>query len=152
MYHGTKAANVSSILANGFNLSGDDGMLGKGIYVSEDINKTLWYGDVTLKLLVYVGKTIKVTSQTQEDRTTWHSKGNTAWVPAGCGMVKSDRSENCIKKMKQIKIIGVVRGWDKLDSATQAKTRDRTGTTVPLDEEEKKLLEDLKREYGLPRG
>ena len=57
MYHGTQAANVDSILSNGFDVSKcKGGMLGQGIYASTDANKTRAYGDVTLKLLVYVGK------------------------------------------------------------------------------------------------
>ncbi len=67
MYHGTDSSNVHSILRHGFRVS-QDGMLGKGIYVSEDIDKTKAYGDVTLKLVVYVGKTIKITTQSQSNR------------------------------------------------------------------------------------
>ena len=59
MYHATKASNVESILANGFRES-TGGMLGPGLYVSRDIDKTRGYGGVTpacFKLLVYTGKT-----------------------------------------------------------------------------------------------
>ncbi len=149
MYHGTDDSNVDPILSNGFKLS-DNGMLGRGIYVSEDINKTLSYGNVTFKLLVYMGKTKKITSQNQSNRTTWQQEANSAWVPQGCGMVKSERSENCIRDSKQIRILGICRGWDELDTATQDKIRDRTNTTLPLDDKEKDLLEDLKRKYILP--
>ena len=149
MYHGTDPKNIDSILSTGFHHS-DDGMLGKGIYVSEDINKTFRYGPVTFKLAVYMGKTRKITSQGQSDRTTWQSQANSAWVPAGCGMVDSGRSENCVRHTKQIRILGICRGWNLLNSSTQARTVDRTGTTIPLDAQEQTLVEELKREYNLP--
>ena len=57
MYHGTSHANIESILRNGFRLDRSrNGMLGVGIYASTDPQKTLNYGNVTLKLLVYTGK------------------------------------------------------------------------------------------------
>ncbi len=96
MYHGTKAQNVASILDGGFRVS-ENGMLGRGVYVSTDINKTLNYGDVTLKLLVWVGETRLITSQNQPDRKTWQSEADSAWVPANCGMVPSGRTETCLK-------------------------------------------------------
>ena len=56
MYHGTRSENVDSILSNGFRRS-RIGMLGRGVYVSKDHQKTeTVYGDVTLKLIVYTGK------------------------------------------------------------------------------------------------
>ncbi len=151
MYHGTDPENIDSILSSGFRVSkGPRQMLGTGIYVSEDINKTVNYGDVTFKLAVYMGKTRKITSQDQSDRTTWQSQANSAWVPAGCGMVDSGRSENCVRHTKQIRILGICRGWNLLNSSTQARTVDRTGTTIPLDAQEQTLVEELKREYNLP--
>ena len=58
MYHGTSPANAEAILREGFKLNKckNGGMLGRGIYTSTDPQKTLNYGVVTLKLLVYQGK------------------------------------------------------------------------------------------------
>ncbi len=148
MYHSTDPKNVKSILTNGFNLS-TGGTLGPGVYVSEDIKKTIPYGDVTLKLVVYVGKTVKVTSY--ENRSTWQAEANSAWIPAGCKSIGNGRSENCVGKSKQIRVIGVVRGWKELDSSTKELTqKKKKHKTVPLDAEEMRGLNDLKKEYNLP--
>ncbi len=64
-------------------------------------------------------------------------------------MVGSGRSENCVRTKKQVRVLGVVRGWDQLDSKTKALTRNRTGTTTPLDNKELREMDDLKREYSL---
>ena len=55
MYHGTKSELIDSILQYGL-MSSVDGMLGPGIYASTDFNKAKKYGDIILKILVYVGK------------------------------------------------------------------------------------------------
>ena len=57
MYHGTSPANADAILREGFRLDKckSSGMLGVGIYASTDPDKTLNYGSVTFKLLVYQG-------------------------------------------------------------------------------------------------
>ena len=144
MYHATNHSNVQSILTNGFNLS-TGGTLGAGVYVSEDINKTIPYGDVTLKLVVYVGKTIQISAENRAKMKTWHNEANSAWIPSSNRL-----SENCVRKSKQIRVIGIARGWDKLDAATRALTSNREGTTVPLDQVEMIGLNALKKEYGLP--
>ena len=59
MYHATKWGNVKSILDTGFRPSAS-GMLGPGLYLSRDINKTRNYGDVCFKLLVYTGWSIRL--------------------------------------------------------------------------------------------
>ena len=96
MYHGTKVKNVPSILQEGFRVS-KNGMLGRGVYVSLDVNKAQKYGEVVLKLLVFVGKVRLVTSQDQPDRKTWQHNYDSAHVPEGCGMVRSGMTETCIK-------------------------------------------------------
>ena len=54
-----------------------------------------------------------------------------------------------MRTKKQVRVLGVVRGWDQLDSKTKALTRNRTGTTTPLDNKERREMDDLKREYSL---
>ena len=74
MYHATKrVSNVASILEQGFKISQGNKsyMLGDGLYVSRDIEKTLGYGEVCFKLLVYPGKTLAVCSMEEPLRTTW---------------------------------------------------------------------------------
>ena len=55
MYHGTSDAAAQSILASGFNQS-SSGMLGRGVYVSADVNKAKGYGNSILKLAGEAGK------------------------------------------------------------------------------------------------
>ena len=62
MYHGTKSQRIDSILQYGL-MPSEDGMLGPGIYVSTDFNKAKKYGDVVLKILVYVGKVRNILSE-----------------------------------------------------------------------------------------
>jgi hypothetical protein len=65
-------------------------MLGAGIYASEDIRKARKYGKIIFRLLVYVGKVKKIDSQAHPERKSWQENYDSAWVPAGCGMVKSE--------------------------------------------------------------
>ena len=54
-FHGTTAANAQSIIRDGFRPS-NGGMLGAGVYWSDDIQKTRGYGDGTvLKLSIRPG-------------------------------------------------------------------------------------------------
>lgn len=125
MYHSTSVENAKSILENGFTSSKtNDNMLGQGIYVSADIEKALDYGPVTFKLLVYPGWVRAVTRQGDEWQKTWQRKYSSAWVPPNCGMVYSGRQENCVKSKRQIKILGVVRGYDDLDYDVQSMCED----------------------------
>ena len=59
MFHATKNECAKKILEEGFRPS-THGMLGPGLYLSRDIEKTRSYGDVCFKLLVYTGKTKRV--------------------------------------------------------------------------------------------
>ena len=57
MYNSTNnQRNVSNIL----NCEGSHPLLGDGLYVLRDIEKTVRYGPVCFKLLVYLGKTLGV--------------------------------------------------------------------------------------------
>ena len=128
MYHGTTPAAAESILTTEFRPS-SNGMLGKGIYFSKDVKKTAAYanrdskGGVVFKVLVYAGRTKRIDRQGHELQMTWHSKFDTAWTPPGCGMVPSGMEENCVKCKEQIRIIGVVKGYNLLSSQAQRKTR-----------------------------
>jgi hypothetical protein len=107
-FHGTTASAAKSILASGFNRS-SGGMLGPGVYWSDDIQKTSGYGDGTvLQLSIRCGKTKRIDGQGHELQKTWHSKGyDTAWVPKGCGMVGSGLSESCTYDPSRIQVIGI---------------------------------------------
>uniref|UniRef100_A0A3Q3JMC1 PARP catalytic domain-containing protein n=1 Tax=Monopterus albus TaxID=43700 RepID=A0A3Q3JMC1_MONAL len=106
MYHGTTRKNVRSILVDGFHQS-EDGMLGRGVYLSRDLQKASRYplghsedDRVIIKVKVDVGKVIAITYQ-------GHPLYDTAWVPPNCGMVESNLEENCVWDRKRIKIIGL---------------------------------------------
>ena len=104
MYHATPADNVESILANGFcELTG--GMLGPGLYVSRDIDKTRYYSDVCFKLLVYTGKT-KMLSAVDKS-VSWRSEFDSAYIPPNNNVVTSGREETCLKSAKQARILGI---------------------------------------------
>lgn len=105
MYHGTSHSAAQSIVANGFNQS-SSGMLGRGVYVSADVNKAERYGNSILKLEVKLGKTKKITSQGDPMRTSWQRHGyDSAWVPANCGMVGSGLTETCVFDPNRIRVL-----------------------------------------------
>ncbi|KAJ8254653.1 hypothetical protein GJAV_G00195520 [Gymnothorax javanicus] len=93
MYHGTSKEAAGQILACGFHQS-SDGMLGRGVYVSRDLQKASKYPlnlpvqeCVVLRLWVRVGKVKKIDCQEHPMQKTWHYYGyDTAWVPENCGM------------------------------------------------------------------
>ena len=95
MYHSTETwEQVESILANGFKQSSHhENMLGEGIYVSSDLEKTLTYGDFTFKLLVYTGRVCRIDRQGHESQKSWQSDYGSAWVPPNLHpkMVPSNR-------------------------------------------------------------
>lgn len=93
--------NADKIQKEGFKPS-QDGMLGKGVYMSRDINKARAYGEVVLEAEVEVGKVRKIDRQQHPEQKTWQNSHDTAWVPPNCGMVKSGLTENCIKDPKKI--------------------------------------------------
>ncbi len=115
MYHGTTWKAAKSILKTGFCQS-VDGMLGRGIYLSRDLDKASRYplghpesDKVVLKVVVNVGKVIAIRYQGHPLQKTWHDYGfDTAWVPPGCGMVQSGLEEDCVWDPRRIKIISTI--------------------------------------------
>ncbi|XP_044138232.1 uncharacterized protein LOC122928949 isoform X2 [Bufo gargarizans] len=115
MYHGTTFNRAVGIIKAGFQQS-EDGMLGRGVYVSRDVNKAMRYplddksDQIVLKLRVNVGKVKKIEYQKHPMQKTWHKNGyDTAWVPAYCGMVTSGLEEDCVWDPKRIKVVGIAK-------------------------------------------
>ena len=83
--------------------------------------------------------------------SSWQNTHDSAWVPPKTdrNMVPSGRTENCIKLPKQIRVLGVTRGWEMLDQATQAKTRRVREDPKVLSAHEQPLLNDLLSSYHL---
>ena len=105
MYHSTNdPRNVSNILNYGFNISkGSHLLLGDGLYVSRDIEKTVRYGPVCFKLLVYLGKTLGVEKWQDPMRQAWQEEYSSAWVPPDCGL--GGRKEmTCVKSSAHVRI------------------------------------------------
>ncbi|XP_035510579.1 uncharacterized protein LOC118322853 isoform X1 [Morone saxatilis] len=115
MYHGTCRKTVKSIQASGFRQS-EDGMLGRGVYLSRDLEKASRYpldhresDRVVIKVIVDVGKVKAINYQGHPLQTTWHDNGyDTAWVPPKCGMVPSGLEEDCVWDPRRIQIIGTI--------------------------------------------
>uniref|UniRef100_A0A671XFI1 PARP catalytic domain-containing protein n=1 Tax=Sparus aurata TaxID=8175 RepID=A0A671XFI1_SPAAU len=115
MYHGTTKRAAQSIMWRGFQQSAG-GMLGPGVYLSRDLQKASRYpidhpesDRAVIKVLVTVGKVIRINRQYHPLQKTWHDHGyDTAWVPPHCGMVKSGLEEDCVWDPKRIKIIKII--------------------------------------------
>uniref|UniRef100_W5K9I8 PARP catalytic domain-containing protein n=1 Tax=Astyanax mexicanus TaxID=7994 RepID=W5K9I8_ASTMX len=115
MYHGTSAVAAAQIMAHGFKPSAD-GMLGRGVYLSRDLNKASRYPldefelkRVVLRVVVNVGRVKKIDYQGHPLQTTWHDHGyDTAWCPPNCGMVPSGLEEDCVWDPKRIQVIGLI--------------------------------------------
>ncbi|XP_058865475.1 uncharacterized protein LOC117397126 [Acipenser ruthenus] len=116
MYHGTTKERAESITRYGFQQS-EDGMLGRGVYVSRDFNKASWYPlhrpereKRVLKLCVNVGRVKKIDRQGHPMQKTWHHHGyDSAWVPPNCGMVPSGLEEDCIWDPNRITVVEVIK-------------------------------------------
>uniref|UniRef100_A0A8D3AV71 PARP catalytic domain-containing protein n=1 Tax=Scophthalmus maximus TaxID=52904 RepID=A0A8D3AV71_SCOMX len=116
MYHGTTRDHAWSIQDTGFHQSGG-GMLGRGVYLTRDLEKASRYpighpesDRVVIKVVVKVGKVVAINRQGHPLQKSWHDHGyNTAWVPPNCGMVKSGAEENCVWNPKRIMIIEIIR-------------------------------------------
>ncbi|XP_029429987.1 uncharacterized protein LOC115074560 [Rhinatrema bivittatum] len=116
MYHGTHKNVAKTIIASGFKPS-NGGMLGKGVYVSRNIDKAKCYPQntgpndkVTFKLRVRVGKVKKIDCDNHPLQKTWHQQGyDTAWVPPNSNIsaIKSGREEDCVWDPKRISIVGI---------------------------------------------
>lgn len=161
MYHATSSANVETILQGGFNLSsGPKQMLGDGIYCSLTIKKAYpRYGDVAFRLLVYTGKTYRCTQQNDEQRVggpnndpnlRWQKNYASCWVPPNSkDLNPSGLEENCIRGRNQIRILGIAKGWDKLDAHVQALGTNTEGAnTNQLSDDEMKVLSKMRGEVG----
>ncbi|XP_047661847.1 grass carp reovirus (GCRV)-induced gene 2e [Tachysurus fulvidraco] len=115
MYHGTSKYAAVNIMKNGFNQSAG-GMLGRGVYLSRDLNKASRYPlelpeheRVVIRVRVNVGRVKKIDYQGHPLQKTWHDHGyDTAWCPPGCGMVPSGLEEDCVWDPSRIKIIDVI--------------------------------------------
>ena len=153
MYHATKNPdNVASILDSGFKISqGQDGCLalGDGLYVSRDIEKTLSYGSVCFKLLVYPGKTLRVSEKCDPLRQAWQGEHSSAWVPPGCDWVRHRREETCVKSSAQVCVLGIAYGHELLDAATKTRVRDLFGSGDTLDRQENRVLEQMLERLGI---
>ncbi|KAM3598331.1 uncharacterized protein V6R79_016769 [Siganus canaliculatus] len=116
MYHGTTSRNAKSIRTKGFQQS-SGGMLGRGVYLSRDLDKASRYpldhpkhDRVVIKVEVRVGRVKKIDCQGHRLQKTWHDHGyDTAWVPPNCGMVKSGLEEDCVWDPSRIKIIEIIK-------------------------------------------
>merc|ERR1719291_475175 len=82
-------------------------MLGDGVYVTRNIQKTLHYGEVCFKLLVYPGKTFIVDDTTpEEERTKWHTEYGSAWLVPNNSIHHTKQEETCVKSSSQVRILG----------------------------------------------
>ncbi|KAM3597971.1 uncharacterized protein V6R79_011906 [Siganus canaliculatus] len=116
MYHGTTRQNARLISDTGFRQS-SGGMLGRGVYLSRDLDKASRYpidhpehDRVVIKVVVNVGRVKKIDCQGHQLQKTWHDHGfDTAWVPPNCGMVKSGLEEDCVWDPSRIQIIGTIK-------------------------------------------
>ena len=114
MYHGTSAVAAAQIEAHGFRPS-TDGMLGRGVYLSQNIAKARHYArnaGVIFECLVDVGRVATIDRQGHPMQKTWHESGyDAAWCPPHCGMVSSGLEEHCIFDPSRIRIVQQVTGW-----------------------------------------
>mmetsp|Transcript_66792 Transcript_66792/g.215902 ORF Transcript_66792/g.215902 Transcript_66792/m.215902 type:complete len:231 (+) Transcript_66792:15-707(+) len=105
MFHGTSAANASSIQIQGFRPS-VDGMLGPGVYLSRDLRKAKAYGPAMLECSVSLGRVKKITHQGHPYQKTWRQHGyDTAWVPENCGRVASGLEEDCVAHPSRVNVV-----------------------------------------------
>lgn len=112
MYHGTSVPNWRKIESSGWRRS-STGMLGSGVYLSRDFQKTKRYAlkdgghGVILKCHVRVGRVVRINSLWSSKRYDWHLHYDTAWVPSNNRMVGSGRTENCVYDPSRIAVVEV---------------------------------------------
>ncbi|KAJ8245216.1 hypothetical protein COCON_G00235760 [Conger conger] len=131
MYHGTSREAAEQIKAHGFHQS-RDGMLGRGVYVSRDVEKARAYPRglpadqrVVLKLRVNVGRVKRIDRQGHPLQKTWHDHGyDTAWCPPRCGMVLSGLEEDCVWDPDRVEVM------DVLDTRPAPGVAEAIGATV----------------------
>ncbi|KAI1903777.1 hypothetical protein AGOR_G00030710 [Albula goreensis] len=135
MYHGTSRAAAQRIMASGFRQS-SDGMFGRGVYVSRDLQKASRYPlelpereRVVLKLRVNVGRVKKIDYQGHPMQKTWHTVHgyDTAWCPPNCGMVKSGLEEDCVWDPKRITVINAIHPRQGFSGAANSSDSDAGG-------------------------
>ncbi|KAK2827291.1 hypothetical protein Q7C36_018217 [Tachysurus vachellii] len=115
MYHGTSRQAVEQIMKTGFKQSAG-GMLGRGVYLSRDLEKASRYPlilpenqRVVIRVRVNVGRVKKIDKQGHPMQKTWHDHGyDTAWCPPKCGMVPSGLEEDCVWDPRRIEIIDII--------------------------------------------
>ncbi|XP_067278757.1 grass carp reovirus (GCRV)-induced gene 2d [Pseudorasbora parva] len=115
MYHGTSRYAAQQIMCFGFQPS-KDGMLGRGVYLSRDLNKASRYPlhlcereRAVIRVQVNVGRVKKIDYQGHPMQKTWHDHGyDTAWCPPNCGMVPSGLEEDCVWDPRRITVIDVI--------------------------------------------
>ncbi|CAL8238498.1 unnamed protein product, partial [Lota lota] len=118
MYHGTTRTNAEAIKKTGFRQS-EDGMLGRGVYLSRDLNKASRYPldprlpdseRVVFRVKVNVGNVIAIDRQYHPRQKNWHDGRygevfDTAWCPPDCGMTASGLEEDCVWDPNRITIV-----------------------------------------------
>ncbi|KAI5622471.1 GCRV inducedprotein 2i [Silurus asotus] len=123
MYHGTSSHAAAQIMRTGFKQS-SGGMLGRGVYLSRDLDKADLPEDqrVVIRVRVRVGRVKKIDRQGHPLQKTWHNQGyDTAWCPPGCGMVRSNLEEDCVWDPKRIEVIDVIRPSTEEEQANNCK-------------------------------
>jgi len=106
-YHGTTCANAQKIKLTGFRPS-TNGMLGAGVYFSQDLAKAQRYGGLSgriLQLRIQVGDVIRIDHKGHHRKHTWHHDHDTAWVPPHCHMVASELEEGCVANPRRITLL-----------------------------------------------
>ncbi|KAG9281763.1 grass carp reovirus (GCRV)-induced gene 2o [Astyanax mexicanus] len=122
MYHGTNINNARAIITGGFQPS-RGGLLGKGVYVSRNIEKAKCYPlqtdkklQVVFKLRVNVGKVKKIDSDNHPLQKSWSQNGyDCAWIPPHSNVkaIKSGREEDCVWDPSRITVMDVAVCGDK---------------------------------------
>eukprot|EP00041_Stephanoeca_diplocostata_P009909 m.156654 g.156654 ORF g.156654 m.156654 type:complete len:380 (-) comp17946_c0_seq1:812-1951(-) len=135
MYHGTSTSAWEGIKRDGFKRAGckENSQLGRGVYLSYNINKTNRYrhsslcrrnnlfnsyncacdGGVVIQCTVDIGKQYTLDDKSNPMRKTWQDHGyDSAYAAAG---VIGKRPEFCISDPRRIKIVGLAcaghEGW-----------------------------------------
>ena len=81
------------------------------------------------------GRVKKIDRQNHPLQKSWQATYDTAWVPAGCGMVASGRSENCTYDPARIQVIAV--------------SKDRGATWERPRDEEQVDDDEVRRSHGV---
>jgi len=151
MYHSTKREYIQDILTNGLKVSDkkEHLVLGSGLYVSRDLNKAKPYGHFTLKLLVYPGKTKTVVDPDDPLKTEWQQEFSSAWIPPKNRVTGSQLEETCVKSAAQVRILGLVRGWEFLPNDLKRNVKNAANTGDTLDKHDNYMLESMLEDLGI---